>query len=69
MSGASISVWRRYANAMVLLLNVIVGTALVVTAYSGYESPVDTPIMGVIILSFPAWLALSVFLLDRKSVV
>jgi endonuclease/exonuclease/phosphatase (EEP) superfamily protein YafD len=63
MSGASISVWRRYANAMVLLLNVIVGTALVVTAYSGYESPVDTPIMGVIILSFPAWLALSVFLL------
>ena len=44
MSGASISVWRRYANAMVLLLNVIVGTALVVTAYSGYESPVDTPI-------------------------
>ena len=63
MSGTSISVWRRYANAMVLLLNVIVGTALVVTAYSGYESPVDTPIMGVIILSFPAWLALSVFLL------
>ena len=45
MSGASISVWRRYANAMVLLLNVIVGTALVVTAYSGYESPVDTPII------------------------
>ena len=39
-----LSPWRRIANAFWLLLNVLLGTALVVSAYAGCESPLERPI-------------------------
>jgi len=45
------------ANAGMLALNIMLGAGLVVSAYSGCESPIDTPILGVVVLTFPAWLA------------
>ena len=52
-----LSPWRRIANAFWLLLNVLLGTALVVSAYAGCESPLERPILGVVVLTFPGWLA------------
>lgn len=52
-----LSPWRRIANSFWLLFNVLLGAALIVTAYAGCVSPVERPVFGVIVLSFPIWLA------------
>ena len=54
---------RRFANAFVLALNLIVAVGMFVTAYAGTVSPIEHPLMGVIVLSFPVWLAAMVLLL------
>lgn len=48
---------RRVINALVVFLNLIVGVGLVFTAYAGNVSPIEHPKMGVVVLSFPIWLA------------
>ena len=52
-----LSPWRRIANAFWLLLNTLLAAALIVTAYAGCVSPVERPVFGVVVLSFPIWLA------------
>ncbi|MDE6137542.1 MAG: hypothetical protein K2F97_08720 [Muribaculaceae bacterium] len=61
-----LSPWRRIANAFWLLLNTLLAAALIVTAYAGCVSPVERPVFGVVVLSFPIWLAALavVFVLD-----
>lgn len=73
--GNIILVLRRFANGCMLATNVVVAIALVVTAYCGEVSPQDQPLCGVLVLTFPMWLAATVllFVLDaiwwRRTVI
>lgn len=58
-----LSPWRRIANACMLVANMVAGIGLVVSAYSGEISPLERPVCGVVVLTFPGWLALTVMLL------
>lgn len=53
---------RRIANACVVSLNILLGIGLVFTAYAGNVSPIERPFMGVVVLTFPAWLAATVLM-------
>lgn len=54
---------RNTLNTCVLALNVLLGAALLVTAYSGYVNPLERPLMGVLPLTFPGWLAATAVML------
>lgn len=54
---------RAIANAIIFTLNTLCGIGLVVSAYAGCISPVEMPVMGVVVLTFPLWLLAMVVLL------
>lgn len=51
------STLRKFFNSCMVALNLALGACLVFTAYAGNVSPIERPIMGVVVLTFPAWLA------------
>lgn len=54
---------RSFVNACMLVLNLQLAAGLVFSAYAGCESPVERPLMGVVVLTFPLWLAAIVLVL------
>ncbi|MDE6271110.1 MAG: endonuclease/exonuclease/phosphatase family protein [Muribaculaceae bacterium] len=55
--------FRKAINALMVIVNLVIGVCLVFTAYAGNVSPIEHPKMGVVVLSFPIWLAAIAFLL------
>lgn len=61
--GTRPGVFRRAVNASMLVLNLLVGAGLFVTAYSGCVPPAEYPLAGIAVLTFPIWLCLTALLL------